>query len=84
MSGGRSRRARPSRARRGLPAVLLDALDANERAAALWLMPDELAAQLKGLPVEDARAEVRGFIEGMERRGYDMANLADLFDEGDR
>lgn len=82
MSKGRRGLARrnQSRARR-LPAGLLAVLDADERAAAEWLMPDALAAQLQGLAVEDARAEIRGFMDGMARRGYDMADLAEVLSD---
>ena len=82
MSKGRRGLARrnQSRARR-LPSSLLAVLDADERAAALWLMPDELAAQLKGLPVEDARSEIRQFMIGMQGRGYGMADLAEVLDD---
>ena len=79
MSRGRRGLARrnQSRARR-LPPGLLAALDADERAAVEWLMPDALAAQLRGLAVEDARSEIQGFMDGMARRGYDMADLAEV------
>ncbi len=79
MSRGRRGLARRNQSRaRKLPAGLLAALDADERAAVEWLMPDALAAQLKGLAAEDARAEIRGFMDGMARRGYDMADLAEV------
>ena len=79
--GKPSKRKRGTMSRRRLPASLLAVLDADERAAAEWLMPDSMLSLLARVPADDARAEVRRFMDGMARRGYDMADLADCFTE---
>ena len=81
--GKPSKRKRGTMNRRRLPAGLLAALDADERAAVEWLMPDSMLSVLKRVPADEARAEVRRFMDGMARRGYDMADLADCFTEAD-
>lgn len=62
--------------KRNRRAAFLRNLTKDERAA-LVFMPDDFAALLEQIPAEEARAEVRRFVERMARRGYDTAHMAE-------
>ena len=72
-----------ARARRVLGGRLLRALDADERTAALFFMPEDMCAMLATLDADEARAAIRDFMRGMAGRGYSMDGVSRYFGGGD-
>ena len=62
--------------KRNRRAAFLRNLTKDERAALVFI-PDDFATLLEQIPAEEARAEIRRFMECMTRRGYDTAHMAE-------
>lgn len=50
----------------------------EDKRAVLRFMPDDFASMLEQIPLDEARDEIRHFMECMARRGYGMADLAEV------
>ncbi len=72
----------PRRNQRAIERAFLRRLEPAEREVCARLMPDSMLSMLARLDADEAREEVRQFVEGLEARGYDAERLAECV-EGD-
>lgn len=72
----------PRRNHRAAGRAFLRRLEPVEREVCARLMPDSMLSMLARLNADDARAEVRQFMDGLAARGYDAERLAECVGGG--